>query len=55
MASKPTSIALTAQDEVVLIRVRRILLKRYGKVSATFVFREALRALDEKLAQGASA
>lgn len=49
MADKPSSVLLAPEDRKIVERVTRILGKRHGKVSFTFIVREALRALDEKL------
>jgi hypothetical protein len=49
MADKPTSVVLTKADKDIILRLRHFLKKRYGPVTFTFIVREALRALYEKL------
>lgn len=44
---KPTSIYLGVEDRKRAAKLRKLLSEQYGKISLAFVFRQALRALEE--------
>ena len=47
MADKPTSVALSPADLKRVAKLRKFLTRQYGKVSFTFIVREALRNLED--------
>ena len=49
MTEKPSSIMLNADDRKIVEWLRRCLSKTHGKVSFTFVVRQAVRALQREL------
>ena len=49
MTEKPSSIMLNADDRKIVEWLRRCLSKTHGKVSFTFIVRQAVRALQREL------
>lgn len=49
MADKPSSIVLSSEDQRIVAALRNKLSKIHGKVTFTFIVRQAIRALHEKL------
>ena len=44
-----TTVVLSPVDKKVAVRCRKAMMKQHGNVTFTFIVREALRALEEKL------
>lgn len=49
MADKLTSISLSPADRKRVAKLRRFLTKQYGKISFSFIVREALRSLEDAI------
>jgi hypothetical protein len=50
MTDKPSSIVLSPEDQRIVAALKAKLSKVHGKVTFTFIVRQAIRALSEKLA-----
>jgi hypothetical protein len=52
MDQKPSSILLSPEDVKIVAWLRKALTKDHGKVSFTFIIRQAIRALQQKMRGG---